>query len=362
MGVSVLLLGWILHAIFMTEARRAAPSQGEVWDHLTRVDQWKFAWTQGPAELWRTLHLVDSFALFLSLLFMGMTILLGLLRWRMVLRVQGLDLSLGRTTEISLVAHFFNSFLLGSTGGDLLKAYYAARETHHKKTEAVMTVLADRLVGLFTMLLFGCLMMLPNLNLLASHRRLAALAGLVVAMMASCGAVVGLSFWGGISSRWPGARGFLRRLPKGELLERALEASRQFGRHPGFLVRVLLISMVLNVFCVLQIMVLSAGLGLKIPPMALFLIVPTIVCVAALPITPSGLGLRENLYVWMLAVPEINVDPTKALSLSLLAYAGSLLWSLLGGLVYLSRRERDHLAEIATPGELPEEMSGNRTR
>jgi hypothetical protein len=45
--------------------------------------------------------------------------------------------------EISLVAHFFNSFLLGSTGGDLMKAYYAARETHHKKTEAVMTVFAD---------------------------------------------------------------------------------------------------------------------------------------------------------------------------------------------------------------------------
>jgi hypothetical protein len=49
----------------------------------------------------------------------------------------------------------------------------------------------------------------------------------------------------------------------------------------------------------------------------------------------------------MLAVPEINVDPTRALSLSLLAYAGSLFWSLIGGVVYLSRREQDHLAEIA---------------
>src|SRR5207247_3172917 len=100
-------------------------------------------------------------ALLLSVLFVGLTILLGVVRWRMVLHVHGIHLSLGRAMEISLVAHFFNSFLLGSTGGDLLKAYYAARETHHKKTEAVVTVAVDRLLGLLAMLVFACAMMLP---------------------------------------------------------------------------------------------------------------------------------------------------------------------------------------------------------
>ena len=50
-------------------------------------------------------------------------------------------------------------------------------------------------------------------------------------------AVAGLSFWGGLSRRWPRARIWLRRLPKGELLERALEACRQFGQQPRFLVQ-----------------------------------------------------------------------------------------------------------------------------
>ena len=65
----------------------------------------------------------------------------------------------------------------------------------------------------------------------------------------------------------------------------------------------------------------------------------------ALPITPSGLGVRENLFVFMLADPSIAVAATPALSLSLLAYAGSLLWSLVGGVVYLMFREKHHLAE-----------------
>ncbi len=357
-GVGGLLLLWIFHAIFMAEGRRLAPISGLDWAHASRAEQWGFAWTFGPQELGHTIMLVDRWPLVLSLVCMGMTILLGLLRWRMVLRVHGLDLSFWRTTEISLVAHFFNSFLLGSTGGDLLKAYYAARETHHKKTEAVMTVLVDRLVGLLAMLLFACVMMLPNFGLLARHGRLAALSWIIVAMMAACGGVVVLSFWGGLSRRVPGARSWFKRLPKGELLERALEACRQFGRERFFLTRMLAISMVLNVFCVLQIMVLAWGLHVHIAALALFVIVPVIVCISALPITPSGIGVRENLYVLMLAVPEINVDPTKALSISLLAYAGSLAWSLVGGVVYVTRRDRDHLVQVTHPSPVAEEVGG----
>jgi uncharacterized protein (TIRG00374 family) len=353
-----LLLGWILHAIFVAEARRLASAGGIDWPELGRMAQWRLAWSHGPRELWNTLHLADPGALAISLVFMGMTIVLGVVRWRMVLRVQGLHLSVPRAAEISLVAHFFNSFLLGSTGGDLLKAYYAARETHHKKTEAVMTVLVDRLVGLLAMLAFACLMMLPNLGLLAQHPWLAALAWCVFGMLVACGGVIALSFWGGVSKTLPKARVWLRRLPKGDLLERALEACRQFGRDRWFLARMLGVSMVLNVFCVLQIIALAEGLGLRIPVLALFVIVPVVVCVSAIPITPSGLGVRENLYVLMLAVPEIQVDPTQALSLSLLAYAGSLFWSVIGGVVYLTRRDRDQLSEITTPQPLPEEVSG----
>lgn len=354
--LSVGLLAWILHSIFLIEARRAAADDGLVWQNLSRAFQWRLAWTRGPGELWQTIHLVDPLAFGVSLLFMGMTIFLGLIRWRMVLRVQGLELPLLRIAEISLVAHFFNSFLLGSTGGDLLKAYYAARETHHKKTEAVLTVLVDRLVGLFSMLLFASLMMLPNLDLLERHRRLAALAGIVLMMMAGCGVIAGLSFWGGVSKTWPRARQLLKTLPKGHLVERALAACREFGRQPGFLLQSLGISMVLNVFCVLQIIVLNHGLHLEVPVVALFVIVPIVVCISALPITPSGLGLRENLYVLMLAVPEINAAPTRALSLSLLAYAGSLIWSLIGGFVYLTRRDRDRLAEITAPDNTQEQV------
>jgi glycosyltransferase 2 family protein len=123
--------------------------------------------------LWHTLRLIHPAALLVSFLLVGISIIAGVVRWRIVLEAQGLHLPLGRATTISFVAQFFNSFLLGSTGGDLIKAYYAARETHHKKTEAVTTVFVDRLVGLWAMLLFAGVMMIPNYALLRASRDVA---------------------------------------------------------------------------------------------------------------------------------------------------------------------------------------------
>ncbi len=347
LAVCGLLLAWIFQTIFWNEGQLAWQKLGQspAWNELTRAQRLAASWTHGPRELWRSVSGVQPGPLALSLVCMGATIFLGVARWRLVLRVHGLDLSAGRATEISLVAHFFNSFLLGSTGGDLMKAYYAARETHHKKTEAVVTVFVDRLIGLFSMLLFASVMMLPNLSLLFAHRNLAAVSWLVLLMFAACGGVMFIAFWGGVSKGVPRAREWLRRLPKGDTLEQCLDACRVFGKQPLFLAQSLAISLALNAFCVLQVLALACGLGLAVPPLTFFAIVPIIICVAALPITPSGLGVRENLYVLMLAAPGLAVPHTAALSLSLLAFAGSLAWSIAGGLVYVGFKQKHHLTE-----------------
>jgi uncharacterized protein (TIRG00374 family) len=208
--VGLVLLGWIVHSIFVHEARTRAGNgqlidQGVsvVWNKTTqppRLEQWRLGWTYGPPALWQTLRSINPGALTLSLMLMGGTLLLGITRWRMVLNVHGLRLPFTRVMEISLVAHFFNSFLLGTAGGDVMKAYYAARETHHKKNEAVVTVFVDRVLGLWAMLMFATLMILPNLTLFARPglRR----AAVFVVLMAGAASVFSyLAFRGGVSRR-----------------------------------------------------------------------------------------------------------------------------------------------------------------
>jgi len=341
LAVCLVLVAWILHVIFAGEAEQ----QTKDWASLTFAEQVRASWTIGPAGLWETISGVNIAWLLASFVFMGATIFIGVIRWRLVLAVQGLHLSLGRATGISLVAHFFNSFLLGSTGGDLLKAYFAAAETAHKKAEAVTTVVVDRLLGLFAMLLFVSLMALANWGVVMSQQRFMAVMLVVLGMLFVSGLVVVLSFWGGPTAPRLKFEVLLTKLPKGEVLVRCIEACHAFGEKPGFLPRVLGWSMLLSLACVLQIVALGFGLGLPMGEhfRVLLLIVPAIICISALPITPSGIGVRENLYVLLLSATAIGIEAKTALSLSLLAFAGSLLWSLIGGAVYLLFRSRHSL-------------------
>ena len=353
LAVCGLLLAWIFQAIFWKEGQEAwkREQRTPAWHELTRRERLEISWTHGPREVWRDMARVRPEAFALSLACMGATLLLGLIRWRQVLRVHGLELSFARAAEISLVAHFFNSFLLGSAGGDLMKAYYAARETHHLKAEAVGTVFVDRIIGLFALLVFTMGAMAANLPLLAEDALFQKLAVVITAMFVGCTLVLVLALRGGVSKGLPQARAWLRKLPKGDFLERLRESCKPFGRDRAFLVKSFLTSLLLCVVCVLHVQTLVWGLDLPISLRHLSAVVPMITCIVVLPLTPSGLGVRENLFVLMLAVPLIGVEHTSALSLSLLCTAGSLFWSLVGGVVYAMLKDRHHLGELDQPAD-----------
>lgn len=347
-GLAALLMAWAFHAIFHDQCRLVLAARDTDLDALPRLERWATVWRLGPSLLAATLVRVQPAWLLASIVLWGVTIVLGAWRWLLVLRAQGLEIGARRTLEISFIAHFFNSFLLGSTGGDLLKAYYAARVTHHLKTEAVTAVFLDRVLGLFAMLAFAAAMAIPNRDLILRHPRTQALAAVVVALFLAAGLVLLLSLRGGLSQLFPGARTHLRKLPKFDVLERGLEACRTLGRDRALLVRTLALSAILTMICIFQLQTLVRGYGGTAPLLPLFFIVPAVICLSALPITPNGLGVRDNLYLYLLSLPEIGISPNTAVAISLVAYAGSLVWSALGGILYvLHRRESDLAVAVA---------------
>ena len=345
LAVAGILMTWAFHAIFHDQVRELLASRGEDLDALARTQRWITVWKLGPAEFAATLWKVRPGWLLVSVLLWGITIVLGGWRWLLVLRSQGLDPGWRRTLEISFVAHFFNSFLLGSTGGDLLKAYYAARVTRHLKTEAVASVLIDRVVGLFAMLGFAVAAIVPNLDLVLRHHRTLALGLVVLGMFSAASAALFLSLRGGVSRVFPKARDRLRRLPKAETLERGLEACRALGRRPVLFWQSVGISVLLTLVCILQLQTLVWGYGLDAPLMPVSWIVPSVICISALPVTPSGLGVRDYLYLYLLNLPEVGIPAGTAIAISLVAYAASLVWSALGGLFYVLMRSDHDLSD-----------------
>ena len=69
-------------------------------------------------------------------------------RWHVLLKVQGIHLSFWRLSGLFLIGMFYNQFLPGGTGGDIIKSYYLLKETLDKKAGALLAVVFDRLIGL----------------------------------------------------------------------------------------------------------------------------------------------------------------------------------------------------------------------
>lgn len=77
-----------------------------------------------------------------------------LVRWYILVRALDLPFGVRNAFRLGLVGVFANTFLPGAVGGDLLKAYFLAREQPERKTRAVASVIADRALGLFGLILF----------------------------------------------------------------------------------------------------------------------------------------------------------------------------------------------------------------
>src|SRR6187200_522820 len=78
--------------------------------------------------------------------------LAAVIRWNILLKVQQIHLSNARVGALFLIGMFYNQFLPGGTGGDIMKSYLLLKETPGKATGALLAVVFDRMVGLVALI------------------------------------------------------------------------------------------------------------------------------------------------------------------------------------------------------------------
>jgi len=287
-----------------------------------------------PVKLWETIRGAQWWWVTAAVATYGVTFLIGALRWHCLLHSQEIRIPLQRVVLICFVGQFFNSFMLGGTGGDLIKAYYASHQTKTHKPEAVTSVFVDRLVGLFGLFTVVIVMLGLNFALLREHstlRWLASVAGWIIGIMVI---VIPLSLWAGRTPRLKWLKDRTEKLPVFEHLRRAVRSYRNYGKHRRVLMQAWGFSLALHCSHFLGVAFLGKGLGITgVGWNEYFLLVPLINTFASLPITVAGFGVREELY--RRAFGEFGVAAEMAVALGLCNYCVQLVWSLAGGLVYL---------------------------
>ena len=85
------------------------------------------------------------------------TVTITILRWHLLLRTLGLKFSIAETLRSGFLAYFVNLAPVGLVAGDSLKAVMLIHRNPGRKTEAIATVLVDRILGLYALLLLAAI-------------------------------------------------------------------------------------------------------------------------------------------------------------------------------------------------------------
>ncbi|MEI8293714.1 MAG: lysylphosphatidylglycerol synthase transmembrane domain-containing protein [bacterium] len=299
---------------------------------------WIFRNPEENRKLLAALRVANTWWLLPGLAALAAGLLLQTKRWLILLEVQGIAISYWRGLRIILVGMFFNLFLLGSTGGDIIKIFLIMREAPEKKAGALLSVFIDRVVGVLALAAVSAVVILLRWQELMTHEVTRYLVFTVAVIL---GGSLGFIFLAWLTGRLDWAAKLPQWLPAREKIAEAAGAFVEYARAGGSVGTAFLLSIPAHLLMFSTFWfggrAFSAGLNL----LSVYCVMPIVATVTALPISVGGAGLREGLFIKILGALYQTPESIATL-VSLSGFMMQVFWSLVGGAVYLAYRSTDH--------------------
>ncbi len=280
------------------------------------------------ALVWWVLHGVDGSALaerfakvsggVLAAAIIGFLamVVLQALRWRIVLDSLNTAISPRSAISITMLSIFFNQALPSTVGGDVARVWNV-RSLGISLAIATNSVIIDRVIGLLALTALGTLGV-PYLLGLADGAAGFAMAGLTLAAIAACAALLGLRKLPQSWTKWLIFRGFvsLSRAFWSVLLSRRI-FSQAFG-----------LSLLVHMGVISVMYLLGDSMGVPLGLASYLAVMPPVLLASSLPISIAGWGVRESAMI--VGLDLLGVPAEAALATSLL-FGGVILASGLAG-------------------------------
>lgn len=266
-------------------------------------------------------------------------------RWRRLLWAVDTHIGFGPAFTLTFIGSFFSVALPGAVGGDIVKAYYLAKG-QTQRAALVTTVIFDRLLGLYTMILMATLagsVVWIYVWFSASPPEwwggpVQALILFIFALFATF-TVGGALFMSDSMSKTRFMKKVMEVAPFREKTEKIYSAIRRFGDNPSLALTAFGISFFGQFFLYGAIWALAVALDLNELSVTEFLfVIPVCIFINAIPAAPGGLGVGEIGFGAVLAL----FGSGKGVELAVMYHAVTISLTLaVGGVIYLihSRKE-----------------------
>lgn len=301
-----------------------------------------FALTVDLGKLWQQFESADLRWIATAFGVFGVVMVLIARRWWNLLKVQAIMIPFKAAAAMTLIGQFFNTFLPGSIGGDLVKIFYIIKYTPNRKAKAALSILMDRFLGILVLLTVAVATLPFQIKYFPAHPELKvimfSLTGLLLAVIVSIVAMAVMPFHR-FPNKW---KAFWEKLPKHEVVESLVDGFRQHGRSLKFTLMALGWCICVHLTGFAAGYCLAKGLHLEVSYFQMIVILAMVYILMSLPISISGHGVREFGAVLMFTIyGVITIDPVTqigkepALAFGLLIFGLNLFWGLAGGWVYL---------------------------
>jgi len=252
-------------------------------------------------------------------------------RWHVLLKVQKIHLTLPRLSGLFLIGMFYNQFLPGGTGGDIMKSYYLLKETPDKKAGALLAVVFDRFIGLVALVAITGTLIGLRYDFLAQTPQtrnllwlLLFLLGTSVLTLISTFVISGFNLFHSLPEKFPG---------RDKLIEISA-AYHLYAHHWRATLVAFATSLIAHLATFTTFLCAAYALNAPVPVLDFFAVMPVERTISALPISFAGIGLREKVLMIMLS-KLLGVPEAKAILIGSLSFLIILVCCLPGAVVYL---------------------------
>lgn len=288
---------------------------------------WMITTREGLSGLGPRILELNPLFLLLALALPWVALSSGVLRWKTLLRLEGINLPFRWLLRSFLRGRFVGAFTPSTTGLDLYRLVDVAKD--HSKAASGRVILVEKLYGIVALSMVT-LMLLP-----LGVARFFGTTGLLMAAALGAVSVVGLF----VLER----PALLRRLPlsKAQKLADALGASRPSLRERAALMSLGVVS---HLGTALVFVGTGLALGVEATPLELAIVGNAIVLATLLPVSVGGFGVREATAVALLST--VGVSTSDALLVGILGYLVAQPPAIIGGALLAAKRT--HAAPKAT--------------
>lgn len=308
---------------------------------------WLFHDPQRRAVMGAALKVADWRWIVLAIAAAGVCEFFGILRWQLFLRMLHIEVPIRETSKLFFIGAFFNQFLPGTTGGDVVRVIFLMRDHPENKTEGFLSVAVDRLLAVLVLVIMGLLFAWARSDWFASSFAV----GHLMKWFAITLFVMGVAL---VASFVLTSRHLVTLLPrKFPFRKEIIKLSRLWqlcleNRREALLGAIYTVPMLLAYFAAFCFA--AKAFTDKVSFWDMTSIMPLVTAISSLPISLNGIGVREALFEELLA-ELCGVSRGTGLLISIAGMTVYLLWGLVGGYFYLGRITKRYGASRETGGQ-----------